>query len=111
MTTHAFRAALSGAVLLISSATAMAQSTAQEPTAAPTTQEATTLEKIGAAVRDTAREAGEYISWLIPYDLPQIQPNGDILIRRDSPAKTTEATPPASPPSLGQSTTDGSVRL
>lgn len=113
MTHPAFRAALTGAVLLIGSATAMAQTStpAQEPAATPTVQEPTTLEKIGDAVRNTAREAGEYISWLIPYDLPQMQPNGDILIRRDRPAETTEAAPPASPPSLGQSTTDGAVRL
>lgn len=110
MVIHGFRAALTGAVLLIGSAAAMAQSAtpAQEPsTVPPAAQEPTTLEKIGDAVRHTAREAGEYISWLIPYDLPQIQPNGDILIRRDKPAETTEATPPAAP----SATSGGAIQL
>ena len=79
--------ALSLAASVLGAVPAMAQATGQS------TEPPTTFDKIEKSLSDAASEAMDYVSSWIPYKMPEVQPNGDIVIRKDKPAAEAEATP------------------
>jgi len=79
--------ACSLAASLLGAAPAMAQATGQS------TEPPTTFDKIEKNLSDAATQAMDYVSSWIPYKMPEVQPNGDIVIRKDKPAAEAEATP------------------
>ena len=93
--------ACSLAASLLGAAPAMAQATGQS------TEPPTTFDKIEKNLSDAATEAMAYISSWIPYKMPEVQPNGDIVIRKDKPATEAEATTgsPSTTTTPGTSTT------
>ena len=83
--------ALSLAATVLGASSAMAQQTGQS------TEPPSTFDRIEKSLSEAATQAMDYVQSFIPYKMPEVQPNGDIVIRRDKPA--AEATP------AGQSTT------
>ena len=79
--------ALSLAASVLGAVPAMAQATGQS------TEPPTTFDKIEKSLSDAASEAMDYVSSWIPYKMPEVQPNGDIVIRKDKPAAAVDATP------------------
>ena len=79
--------ALSLAASVLGAVPAMAQATGQS------TEPPTTFDKIEKNLSDAATEAMNYVSSWIPYKMPEVQPNGDIVIRKDKPATEAQATP------------------
>jgi len=101
-------AAIALAAVLLLAATphgALAQATGQS------TEPPTTFDRIEKTLSDATTKALGYISGLIPYSMPEVQDNGDIIIRRDKPkagvaAEEPSATPDPQTPGTGTSTTD-----
>ena len=101
---HIIAFSLAASVLGIAAPAAMAQATGQS------TEPPTTFDRIEKTLSDAATEAMDYVSSFIPYKMPEVQPNGDIVIRRDKPATEAEATPSApgtTTPGTGTTPPDG----
>ncbi|HEY9215153.1 MAG TPA: hypothetical protein VIQ29_20150 [Ancylobacter sp.] len=101
---HLFILSLATSLLgapICASTAAMAQATGQS------TEPPTTFDRIEKSLSDAATEAMDYISSFIPYKMPEVQPNGDIVIRRDKPAAEAEATPSTPDTTTPDATTPG----
>lgn len=96
---------LAGTVLMAAAPCAFAQQLGQS------TEPPSTFDRIEKSLSDAASEALDYIQSVIPYTMPEVQPNGDIVIRRQKPdaGTSTDApgatTPAPAEPDSGTSTT------
>lgn len=106
--TMRYSAAMGLAVsLLLATAShgALAQATGQS------TEPPTTFDRIEKTLSDATTKALDYISGFIPYAMPEVQDNGDIIIRRDKPkagvaSEAPSATPAPQTPGSGTGTGD-----
>lgn len=99
------------ASLLLAAASqgALAQATGQS------TEPPTTFDRIEKTLSEATTKALDYISGFIPYSMPEVQENGDIVIRRDKPkagvaAENPSATPAPQTPGSGTGT-NGDVKI
>ncbi len=110
MTTKSSAAMGLAVSLLLATAShgALAQATGQS------TEPPTTFDRIEKTLSEATTKALDYISGFIPYSMPEVQDNGDIIIRRDKPkagvASEAPGTTPA-PHTPGSSTGTGDVKI
>lgn len=83
--------------LLLAPVAAQAQASGQS------TEPPSTFDRIEKTLTEATNQAIDYLSDLIPYKMPEVQPNGDIVIRRDKPASDpgAESAPQTAPPKPG----------
>jgi hypothetical protein len=92
---HLFALSLAASVLG-AAPSAMAQTNGQS------TEPPTTFDRIEKSLSEAATQAMDYVQSFIPYKMPEVQPNGDIVIRRDKPAaEAAPAGPSTATPDTG----------
>jgi hypothetical protein len=88
---HLKALSLAGSVLMAAAPAALAQSGGQS------TEPPSSFDKIEKSLSDAATEAIDYIKSFVPYSMPEVQDNGDIIIRRDKPPAAADGSTPSAP--------------
>ncbi|ADH89477.1 hypothetical protein Snov_2181 [Ancylobacter novellus DSM 506] len=88
---HLKALSLAGSVLMAAAPAALAQSGGQS------TEPPSSFDKIEKSLSEAATEAIDYLKSFVPYSMPEVQDNGDIIIRRDKPPAATDGSTPSTP--------------